>query len=70
MIMRNKSDDWLTTKEAAALAGKHENTIKAHRSRIQHKRLGYGSRSPLVFCRKSLIRWLRAYSLVRPNGDA
>ncbi len=56
---------WVTLKEAAAIAGMHPNTISAHKSRIKHRRIGYGSRAPLMFNRKSIERWLKAYSMIR-----
>lgn len=69
MIQKRKLGEWLSTKEAAELAGMHENTIKLHRSRIEHKRIGYGARSPLMFSRRSLEEWLKAYELVRPSNS-
>lgn len=60
--------DWLTLDEAAVVAGKHRNTITNHKDRIGYKRLGYGSRSPLVFSRRGLMRWLKAYQLIRSSN--
>lgn len=58
---------WLSLREAALLTGKCENTVKTHRDKIRHRRKGYGSRAPLYFHRKSLLKWVEKYNLPDPK---